>query len=132
MTDKYAQLVNQGLGRNVARKLGLPQPAVLRRYEPGQPLITGPVLVQGDSAAADKLAAELLAWDLDVRRHAVPREKLGAIILVLDDVARPEDLEKPILTVAASLRDLGAGGRAITVSRPASGATTPAQAAARQ
>ena len=26
------------------------------------------------------LAAELLSWDLDVRRHAVPREKLGAII----------------------------------------------------
>lgn len=132
MTDTYAQLVNQGLGRNVARKLGLPQPAVLRRYEPGQPLITGPVLVQGDTPGADKLAAELLAWDLDVRRHAVPREKLGAIILVLDEVARPEDLGKPILTVAASLRDLGPGGRAITVSRPASDAATPAQAAARQ
>lgn len=132
MTDTYAQLVNQGLGRNVARKLGLPQPAVLRRYEPGQPLITGPVLVQGDTPGADKLSAELLAWDLDVRRHAVPREKLGAIILVLDEVARPEDLGKPILTVAASLRDLGPGGRAITVSRPASDAATPAQAAARQ
>jgi 3-oxoacyl-[acyl-carrier protein] reductase len=132
MTDTYAQLVNQGLGRNVARKLGLPQPAVLRRYEPGQPLITGPVLVQGDTPGADKLAAELLVWDLDVRRHAVPREKLGAIILVLDEVARPEELGKPILTVAASLRDLGPGGRAITISRPASDAATPAQAAARQ
>jgi len=132
MTDKYAQLVNQGLGRNVARKLGLPQPAVLRRYKPGQPLITGPIVVQGDSAAADKLAAELLAWDLDVRRHAVPREKLGAIILVLDDVARPEDLEKPVLAAGASLRDLAPGARVLTVSRPASEADSPAAAAARQ
>jgi 3-oxoacyl-[acyl-carrier protein] reductase len=132
MTDKYAQLVNQGLGRNVARKLGLPQPAVLRRYKPGQPLITGPIVVQGASAAADKLAAELLAWDLDVRRHAVPREKLGAIILVLDDVARPEDLEKPVLAAAASLRDLTPGARVLTVSRPASQAGSPAAAAARQ
>jgi 3-oxoacyl-[acyl-carrier protein] reductase len=132
MTDKYAQLVNHGLGRNVARKLGLPQPAVLRRYQAGQPLITGPVVVQGDTPSADGLAAELLSWDLDVRRHAVPREKLGAIILVLDEVARPEDLAKPILAAAASLRDLGPGGRFITVSRPASDAASPAQAAARQ
>jgi 3-oxoacyl-[acyl-carrier protein] reductase len=132
MTDKYAQLVNQGVGRNVARKLGLPQPAVLRRYQPGQPLITGPILVQGNSVGADSLAAELLSWDLDVRRHAVPREKLGAIILALDEVARPEDLEKAILPAAASLRDLAPGGRVVTVSRPASEADSPAAAAARQ
>src|SRR5215217_7279556 len=132
MTDTYAQLVNHGLGRNVAKKLGLPQPAVLRRYQPGQPLVTGPIVVQGDTPGADSLAAELLSWDLDVRRHAVPREKLGAIILVLDEAARPEDLAKPILTAAASLRDLGPGGRIITVSRPASDASSPAQAAARQ
>ena len=132
MTDKYAQLVHHGVGRNVAKKLGLPQPAVLRRYQPGQPLITGPVLVQGNTAETDNLAAELLSWELDVRRHAVPREKLGAIILVLDDVASPADLEKPILTAAASLRDLAPGGRVVTVSRPASEANSPAAAAARQ
>ena len=72
MADTYAQLVNSGVGRNLAKKLGLPQPAVLRRYEPGQPLVTGPVVVLGDTPGADKLAAELLSWDLDVRRHAVP------------------------------------------------------------
>jgi 3-oxoacyl-[acyl-carrier protein] reductase len=47
-------------------------------------------------------------------------------------VGRPEDLAKPVLTVAASLRDLGPGGRVITVSRPAAGAASPAEAAARQ
>jgi 3-oxoacyl-[acyl-carrier protein] reductase len=132
MTDKYAQLVNHGPGKNMARKLGLPQPAALRRYQPGQPLIPGPIVILGDTNGADTLAAELLSWDLDVRRHAVPREKLGAIILVLDEISRPEDLGKPVLTAAASLRDLGAGGRILTLSRPASDALTPAQAAARQ
>ncbi|ADX73023.1 3-oxoacyl-ACP reductase [Pseudarthrobacter phenanthrenivorans] len=132
MTDKYTQLVSQGPGRTVARKLGLPQPALLRRYQPGQPLITGPILVQGSTLGADGLAKELLSWDLDVRRHAVPREKLGAVILVLDEVARPEDLEKPVLSAAASLRDLSPGGRVITISRPASEASSPAAAAARQ
>lgn len=132
MTDKYTQFVSRGFGKDIARKLGLPQPVVLRRHQPGQPLVQGPILVQGTGSGADDLAATLLAWDLDVRRHAVPREKLGAIILVLDDVARPEDLEKPVLAAAASLRDLATNGRVVTFSRDTAGAPDPAAAAARQ
>jgi 3-oxoacyl-[acyl-carrier protein] reductase len=132
MTDTYTRLVSQGVGKDLAKRLGLPQPAVLRRYTPGQPLVTGPVLVQGNTAGADELAATLLSWNLDVRRHAVPREKLGAIILVLDALATPEDLEKPVLSAASSLRDLAPGARFVTISRPAAGATSPAMAAARQ
>ena len=132
MGDTYTGFVNRGAGRAIARKLGLPQPAVLRRHVPGQPLVEGPVLVQGSGQGSDELASVLLSWDLDVRRHAVPKEKLGAIILVLDELARPEDLEKPVLRAAASLRDLAPNARVVTVSRPAAGATDPAAAAARQ
>ncbi|WP_164199787.1 3-oxoacyl-ACP reductase [[Micrococcus luteus] ATCC 49442] len=132
MTDTYTRLVSQGVGKDLAKRLGLPQPAVLRRYTPGQPLVTGPVLVQGNTAGADELAATLLSWNLDVRRHAVPREKLGAIILVLEALATPEDLEKPVLSAASSLRDLAPGARFVTISRPAAEATSPAMAAARQ
>jgi 3-oxoacyl-[acyl-carrier protein] reductase len=128
MTDKYTQLVTKGLGRDIAGKLGLPQPVVLRRHKPGQPLMTGPVLVQGTGSGADELAAALLSWNLDVRRHAVPKEKLGAIILVLDELARPEDLAKPVLTAATSLRDLAPNARVITVSRSAAAAADPAAA----
>jgi 3-oxoacyl-[acyl-carrier protein] reductase len=132
MSDTYTRLVSHGLGKDIARKLGLPQPVVLRRHQPGRPLIEGPVLVQGSTAGADDLAAALLAWNLDVRRHAIPKEKLGAIILVLDGLGRPEDLEKPVLAAAASLRDLAPNARVITVSRTADSATEPAAAAARQ
>ena len=58
MTDKYTQFVSQGPGRDIARKLGLPQPVVLRRHQPGQPLVTGPVLVQGGGSGADALAVD--------------------------------------------------------------------------
>lgn len=131
MTDTYTRLVSKGLGRNVAKKLGLPQPAALRRYEPGQPLINGPVLLEGSSPGADELAVELLRWDVDVRRHAVPKERLGGIVLVLDDVESPDDLEKPVLTAASSLRDLAPNGRVVTVSRTSDG-SPPEVAAARQ
>ena len=132
MTDKYTQFVSRGPGRDIARKLGLPQPVVLRRHKAGQPLIDGPVLVQGSGSGAEELASTLLSWNLDVRRHAVPKEKLGAIILVLDELAHPGDLEKPVLTAAASLRDLAPNARVITVSRAATVSAGPADAAARQ
>ncbi|MFJ4261426.1 3-oxoacyl-ACP reductase [Paenarthrobacter nicotinovorans] len=132
MTDKYTQLVSQGIGRNVAKKLGLPQPVELRRYEPGAPLVTGPVLVSGDSAGSDDVATTLLGWGLDVRRNALPKEKLGAIILVLDAVQHPEDLAKTVLAAAASLRDLAPNARVVTMSRTPQSAPTPASAAARQ
>jgi 3-oxoacyl-[acyl-carrier protein] reductase len=132
MSDKYTRLVSHGLGKDIAKRLGLPQPVALRRYEPGRPLIEGPVLVQGSTGGADDLAATLLAWNLDVRRHAIPKERLGAIILVLDELAHPGDLEKPVLTAATSLRDLAPNARVITVSRTADSATEPATAAARQ
>lgn len=132
MTDKYTHFVSGGFGRDIAKRLGLPQPVVLRRHKPGQPLITGPVLIQGSTDGADKLAATLLSWDLDVRRHAVPKEKLGAIILVLDELAGPWDLEKPVLSAASSLRDLASNARVVTISRESATARTPAAAAARQ
>ncbi|WP_120520200.1 3-oxoacyl-ACP reductase [Arthrobacter celericrescens] len=137
MSDKYTQFVSRGIGRDLAGKLGLPRPVELRRYTPGSPLAPGPVLVigrQDDSQGkeAEALAAELLSWGLDVRRNALPKERLGAIILLLDDVRRPEDLEIPMLTAARSLRDLAPGGRVVSVSRTWESAADPAEAAARQ
>jgi 3-oxoacyl-[acyl-carrier protein] reductase len=132
VTDKYTQFVSRGFGKDAARKLGLPQPVVLRRYQPGQPLVPGPVLVQGSNSGADELATALLSWDLDVRRHAVPRERLGAIVLVLDDLERPEDLERPVLSAGASVRDLASNARVVTISRTPASAPHPGSAAARQ
>ena len=131
MTDTYTRLVSKGPGRDVAKRLGLPQPAALRRYEPGQPLLAGPVLVIGSGAGADDLARELLGWDVEVRRHAVAKERLGAILLVLDDLQSPADLEQPVLTAGPALRELVPNGRVVTISRAPDGGR-PAAAAARQ
>ena len=36
MDDWYRDLANSGVGATITGRLGLPRPAVLRRYEPGQ------------------------------------------------------------------------------------------------
>ena len=45
MSDRYAQLVNTPIGRIVSKQVGLPAPVSLERFEPGQPVIDGPVLL---------------------------------------------------------------------------------------
>src|SRR5690349_22194860 len=44
-TDRYQQLTQSAPGGFLAKRLGLPQPTRLRRYEPGQPLLEGPALI---------------------------------------------------------------------------------------
>ncbi|HSS04446.1 MAG TPA: 3-oxoacyl-ACP reductase [Solirubrobacterales bacterium] len=44
MSDRYSQIVNAPVVSTVARQVGLPQPVALDRYEPGAPVVAGPVL----------------------------------------------------------------------------------------
>src|SRR5690606_28973288 len=72
MSDRYASLISTAPGRALAKRLGLPQPVTLRRHEPGEPLLPGPVLVldgaepgtDGEGPDTDALAATLLGWGL--------------------------------------------------------------------
>ncbi|HEX5595891.1 MAG TPA: short chain dehydrogenase, partial [Micromonosporaceae bacterium] len=45
MGDRYASFANSGPGRALVKRLGLPNPPPLRRYQPGDPLAPGPVLL---------------------------------------------------------------------------------------
>ncbi|HUC01150.1 MAG TPA: short chain dehydrogenase, partial [Solirubrobacterales bacterium] len=61
MPDRYSQLVNAPVISTVAKQVGLPQPVALDRFQPGQPVISGPVLSGGAPGGrlARALAAEL-------------------------------------------------------------------------
>ncbi len=57
MTDRYQQLVNTPIGRADHQAGRAAQPARLERYQPGQPVISGPVLL--GAAAGSRLAPGL-------------------------------------------------------------------------
>src|SRR5690349_4309408 len=44
MSDRYFKFANGPIGRQIAPLLNLPQPPVLKRYRPGQPVVEGAVL----------------------------------------------------------------------------------------
>ncbi|MBV9839371.1 MAG: short chain dehydrogenase, partial [Solirubrobacterales bacterium] len=69
MTDRYQQLINTPIGRIVSKQVGLPAPSRLERYEPGQPLITGPVLL--GAAPGGRLAGAAAAVLASVQAEAM-------------------------------------------------------------
>src|SRR4051794_35348021 len=76
-TDTYQRLTNSQPGKLLAGRLGLPKSTPLRRYEPGQPLLTGLGLI--GSAPGGRLEAAV---------SKVLRDCQAEIATVADDEAR--------------------------------------------
>jgi len=136
MTDRYTHLVNTGFTATLAKRLGLPQPAILRRFRPGEPLLPGPVLVLGpdthDGSDSDAVAQHLLGLGLDVHRSpTTATARWGAVVLVLTEVERVEDLSEHVLAAGSVLRQTARGARVVTLAREATADDAPALAAAR-
>jgi len=138
MSDRYVKAVNSGVTATLAKRLGLPRPAELRRHTPGEPLRTGPVLVlcaedATSRADADALSARLLDWDLDVRRSIGAEEgRVSAVVVVLTGLEHPDGLAAPALALGATLRRLAPHGRVVVLAAAPSDGDSPAVGAARQ
>jgi 3-oxoacyl-[acyl-carrier protein] reductase len=136
VADKYTKFVNGGLGKSLSKQLGLPRPAILRRYAPDAPLTVGPVLVVSDDASAadaDALAKALLSWDVDVRRSAEDSGDLrwGGVVLVGTAAESPEAVSAAVLALGGTLRKLAGNGRVVVVSRAPEAGDSPRLAATR-
>lgn len=116
-TDGYTRFVNRPLGKQVAKTVGLPQPVPLRRHTQGDPLVTGSILVLGESASAETVAKHLWQEEYDVRRDVGLKQKFSAIIVALDEIQHPQDLSATVLELGQALRGLESNGRVITVFR---------------
>ena len=68
MSDRYQQLVNTPIGKIVSKQIGLPAPVRLERFEPGQPVVSGPVLLGAAPGGrlAGPVAKVLAAIDAEV------------------------------------------------------------------
>jgi 3-oxoacyl-[acyl-carrier protein] reductase len=122
MSDRYLSLVNSPVGSAVASRVGLPRPAVLRRYEPGAPLLPGPVLLgatPGKTTAA--LKKTVTATGAEVVDGPSETAKYGALIFDARAVATPADLAGFQSFFAGTLRQLMPCGRVLVLGRAADG-----------
>jgi 3-oxoacyl-[acyl-carrier protein] reductase len=139
VSDWYRDFANSGFGTTITKQLGLPRPAVLRRYEPGDPLLPGPAVI--GSAGEGRLRGPLTSLLTDAGIHvqspvtadgATDGEKPAAVILDATGLTTPGDLASAHDFLAPAIKRLRATGRVLVVADPPSDADSPAQAAARQ
>jgi 3-oxoacyl-[acyl-carrier protein] reductase len=131
MADRYLELVNSGLGRSVAGKLGLPRPAVLRRYTPGDPLLAGDLLCGGIKGGLDGLPELLSAAGVQTASADAEDRKWAGLLFDATGARGPEDLAELRAFCNGPLRRLRPSGRVVLLGRLPDGAD-PATDAARQ
>ncbi len=144
MTDLFDTLLTSPLGRALAPRVGLPQPATLRR---GRVLPTGPVALAAMPGA--DLAVETLRL-LDVEPHPALRDDpdervaddrgrlrpprydapLGALVIDASTLTRIDELENLRAWLRPAVRSMQASGRIVLiVPDPAEADTVEKQAA---
>jgi 3-oxoacyl-[acyl-carrier protein] reductase len=139
VSDWYRDFANSAVGTTLTTKLGLPRPAVLRRYEPGAPLLPGPAVIgsAGDGRLRDTLAELLKDAGVTVQSPVTADggtdgERPAAVILDATGLRTPADLASAHDFLAPAVKRLAATGRVLVLAEPPSSADDPAQAAARQ
>ena len=134
MTDRYQAFVSAGVGRNVATRLGLPRPALLRRYDPAAPLLPGAVLVQvlGTSAVGSAVADALDAAGADVQAAADEQPRYVAVVIDATGIATVAGLAGLRDTLAGVLRRVTSSGRVVVFGAAPTADDGAEMAAARQ
>ncbi|WP_405693862.1 3-oxoacyl-ACP reductase [Streptomyces sp. NBC_01185] len=130
MADRYLHFTGTAPGRFLTRRLGLPQPAPLRRWTLETPSLDGPLLhlTAGDSAHTGTLGPVLAATGLKVTHQAAHP---AAVVLDATGITTAAGLADVHAALHPVVRSLAAGGRIVVLG------TTPSpddhhQAAAQQ
>jgi 3-oxoacyl-[acyl-carrier protein] reductase len=157
MADRYQQLVNTPLGRIVTKQVGLPAPLPLERYEPGRPVVNGPVLLgaAAGSTLAGPIARVLKAIGAQAETPDGEEVRQGAADADLPagifnpDTAAEDDRFKALVFDASGIEDSTSlheayaffhptirrvmrSGRVIVVGRPPEACEQPEQAVAQR
>ncbi len=143
MADRYTQLVNTPVGKLLSKQIGLPAPVPLQRYEPGQPVIEGPVLFGAASGGTlgPAIAQTLAAVEAEVRtplqdetRQAAAdagieagifnpevadeSDRFKALVFDASGIADSADLVEVYAFFHATIRRVRSNGRVLVLGRP--------------
>ena len=128
MADRFQSVANSPVGGAVTRRLGLPTPPVLRRHEPGMPVVAGPVVLDGPRGGRlREPAAEVLrsvgATVVDEPGAARAAEP-AAIVFDASGIDDPARLRALYESLHPIVRSLTPNGRIVVLAGvPAEGAS---------
>jgi 3-oxoacyl-[acyl-carrier protein] reductase len=120
MADRYQQFTKTPVGKFLVPKLGLPNPAVLRRYKPGQPALEGPALLgAAPGGRLEKTVRPQLA-DAGIEVVTTPSEdtRYGALVFDATGITDPKQLREMYKFFHPVIRKVGACGRVVVLGTP--------------
>ncbi|MQA10012.1 MAG: 3-oxoacyl-ACP reductase [Pseudonocardiaceae bacterium] len=120
MTDRYQWFAGSGPGRFIIGRLGLPNPAPLRRYQPGQPVLDNPALLGASPGGRleGPVRKVLSAANVEVRGVASDEERYGALIFDATGIDSPDALGELREFFQPVIRSLGSCGRVVVLGTP--------------
>jgi 3-oxoacyl-[acyl-carrier protein] reductase len=117
MSDRYSQVVNAPIVGTVAKQLGLPQPVELDRYEPGAPVVSGPVLT--GSAPGGRLDKALSAFLDQIKAERAGTEgKAKALVFDATGIADSTELVELQRFFYPAVGRLQRSGRVVVLGTP--------------
>ena len=114
----YAQIISSAPGSFLAKQFGLPQPEKLRRYQPGEAALPGPLLLGGNGRLIEPLRTLLSDYPA-----ADPADStVGALVFDATGITDAAGLEQLFTFFQPSIRNLAPSGRVVVLG------TTPEEA----
>ncbi|WP_406688384.1 3-oxoacyl-ACP reductase [Saccharopolyspora sp. ID03-671] len=132
MSDRYQQFTQSAFGRQLVKKLGLPDPTPLRRFTPGEPLIAGPVLLGGSGRLADSVNATLQDVGADVRKERADDERYAALVFDATGITSSQGLRELYDFFGPAIRQIDRCGRLIVLGTQPESLSDPRAATAQR
>jgi 3-oxoacyl-[acyl-carrier protein] reductase len=130
VSDLYSQVVNSAPGRFVASRIGLPQPAKLDRHAPGDPVVSGAVLV--GAAPRGRLGKQLerLLAEVGAARPQTSSAPVKALVFDATGIVDSTELVELQRFFHPNLKRVERSGRVVVLGTPP--AARPAREATAQ
>jgi 3-oxoacyl-[acyl-carrier protein] reductase len=119
--DPIQNLLTNPTGRTIVGRTGVALPPTLRRYEPGQPLLTGPAVI--GSAPGGTLIEQVRTILVDAGAEVLderpdPDRRIGALLFDASGITDPSGLADLRDFFSPMLRKLAPGGRVLVFGTP--------------
>ena len=141
MSDRYGDFVQSSIGKKVAKNLGLPMPVDLDRFDSGQPLVRGSVLVSrangGDNAVSASVARILSELHTEIfvnsgddvkdtlsdagvkaKANTGSDDKFKVLLFDASNISSAEELKQVYEFFHSVARRVEKSGRVIVIGRP--------------
>ena len=141
MSDRYGDFVQSSIGKKVAKNLGLPQPVSLDRFESGQRLVRGSVLVgraEGDDMSVSNSVARILSdlhaevyvnsrddakdalieAGIEAKANTGSKDKFKVLLFDASNISNADQLKQVYEFFHHVARSVEKSGRVVIIGRP--------------